>query len=387
MIDPTSTDTRSGPPGPRFRPTQARIDLGALRRNVATLRSRLAPGVRMMAVVKSNCYGHEATLCVPELVKAGADMFGVATVEGGRLLRRLGVERRIVVLSPPIEGQMEEFGAFDLEPMISTPRMARELAEATPPGTRVTAHLFVDTGMGRNGARPEDVAETLRAASSHDNISIRGFASHFATSDELGSGFAVEQLELFEGLLRRSLDAGYSFEDIHLANSGGLLNLPASHFTLVRPGLALYGYHPTVALQNDSGLEPVMTLRTTLSNITPMPAGVSISYGRRYYTTGPTRIATIPIGYGDGLMRSLTNRLRVLVRGRRYPIVGTICMDEVMIDLGGESDVEIGDEAVLIGTDGTDRIDAWELATAIETIPYEICTHISARVPRVPVER
>jgi len=367
-----------------IRPTQALIDRAAIVNNIRVIRSTIRPGTRIMAAVKADCYGHGLEICLPTLVEAGVEMFGVATVEEGAQLRRLGARNRIIVLSPPVEGQMGEFAMFDLEAMISNRRMAEHLSRATQPGRTVAVHTFVDTGMGRDGARPEDVLELLRVLDGLDNLAIRGLASHFATSDEIDNSFASEQLSLFERLRQETTGAGFSFEDVHIANSGGVFNLPDSHYTLVRPGLAVYGYHPTAERQRGSGLEPVMTLRTEIANITRMPAGHPISYGRRYYTTAETSIATIPIGYGDGLMRSLTNRAGVLVGGRRFPLVGTICMDEVMIDLGSDHGVSVGDEAILIGRSGDERIDAWELAGAIGTIPYEISTNISARVARVP---
>jgi alanine racemase len=209
-----------------------------------------------------------------------------------------------------------------------------------------------------------------------------GLSSHFATSDEPEDSFTAGQMATFEAVLRAALDAGFTFRDIHIANSGGILNFPASHHNMVRPGLALYGYHPTPDRQKSSGLVPVMSLRTVIGNITRMPAGVSISYGRRYFTSADTFIATLPIGYADGLMRILTNKVSVLIGGRRYPVVGTICMDEVMVDLGNDPPVRVGDEAFLIGNSGGLAIDAWELAAQAGTIPYEICTNVSRRVPR-----
>jgi alanine racemase len=365
------------------RPTRALISPHALRNNVEMIRRRLDPGTRIMAITKADCYGHGSAICIPELVECGVDLFGVATVEEGIALRELGVKHRVVVLPPPLEGQYELFIRHNLEAAISNPRIAAELADrAAAAGARLTVHMFVDTGMGRNGAPPGDAIETLRYTAGLGSLEVAGFSSHFATSDELANSFTSLQMETFDGVLREALAAGFSFDDIHIANSGGILNFPASHHTVVRPGLALYGYHPTAELQESSGLIPVMSLRTVIANITRMPAGASISYGRRYFTGGDTFIATLPIGYADGLMRILTNRLDVLVGGRRYPVVGTICMDEVMVDLGSDTPVRVGDEAFLIGASGPLGIDAWELAANAGTIPYEICTNVSKRVPR-----
>lgn len=370
-----------------IRPTRALISRAALRNNVDVIRRKLPDRTRIMAVVKANCYGHDVAICLPELRGLGIDLFATASVEEARQLRSMGLTERIVVLAPPLPGQFEDFAAHDLEPFISNPGMADELAAVSrATGRRIRAHLFVDTGMGRNGAPVSEALETLCHASGLDGIEVVGFCSHFATSDELDSTFARQQLDLFDTALRRALDAGFGFTDIHLANSGGIFNYPASHYTTVRPGLSLYGYHPTPSLQKSSGLEPVLAWRTVIANLSAMPAGVSISYGRRYYTSSRTTIATLPVGYADGLTRILTNRMSALVGGRRYPVVGTVCMDEVMVDLGGAEGIEVGDEVLLIGASGAERIDAWELAESAGTIPYEICTNVSARVPRVGID-
>lgn len=366
-----------------IRPTHARISREALRNNIGVIRSRLTPGTRVMGIVKADCYGHGTGICVPEMLAEGIDILGVATAEEGIRLRALGFDTRVVVLPPPLEGQYDLFAAHDMEAVVSTPAIADRLAGAAgAAGCTIRVHMFLDTGMGRNGAPLADALDTLRHIASLKELELVGFASHFATSDEVENPFTHYQLDLFENTLRRALDAGFRFRDIHIANSGGILNFPRSHQNLVRPGLSLYGYHPSPGLHADSGLLPVMSLRTIVANITRMPAGTSISYGRRYYTGAETRIATLPIGYADGLMRTLTNKLSVLIGSRRFPVVGTICMDEVMVDLGN-APVSIGDEVIVIGESHGERIDAWELANLAGTIPYEICTNVSARVPRM----
>jgi len=366
-----------------IRPTHAAIDREALRGNIRLIRSRIPAGTRVMGVVKANCYGHSAAICIPEMIAEGIDIFGVATIEEAEALRALGVSANIAVLPPPLEGQYRRYIDADAEAVISNLRMAEALAAvAESAGRRLPVHLHLDTGMGRNGVPPEEALDLLARVAGLPSLELVGFASHLATSDEPGDAFALRQIEIFDTTLRSVLGAGYTFRDIHLANSGGTLNFPASHYNLVRPGLALYGYHPTAALQADSGLRPVLSLRTTIGNITSMPAGRPVSYSRRYYTSSPSLIATLPIGYADGLMRALTNRIEALIGGRRYPVVGTICMDEVMVNLGTDADVYVGQEVLLIGESAGMRIDAWEMALLAGTIPYEICTNISARVPR-----
>ncbi|MCE7935469.1 MAG: alanine racemase [Chlorobi bacterium CHB2] len=366
--------------------TRAMIDRAALRNNLGVIRRTIPPTTRVMGVVKANCYGHSTELSVPVLLDEGIDLFGVANVEEGRRLRQSGVEGTIVVLGPPIPGSMAAYGQHRLEALVSNERMATQLAESTPIGASVNVHLFVDTGMARNGAGPNDAVELLRLIATLPQLNIVGFASHFATSDEPENPFALQQIEIFRTTLGQATDAGFRFRDVHLANSGGIFNFPDSHYSVVRPGLSLYGYHPTQSRHASSGLLPVMHLHTRVANVTRFPAGVSVSYGRRYFTQRETEIATLPIGYGDGLMRTLTNNLNVLIAGGSFPVVGTICMDEVMVDLGPDSGVQPGQAAVLIGRSGDRQIGADQLAEAAGTIPYEICTNVSARVPRIAAD-
>jgi len=370
----------------KLRPTYATIDTGALVRNLNTLRAAIPPGVRTIAVVKANAYGHDVSLCVPALMGAGIDVFGVATIEEAETLRALAPRQRIVVLSPPPSHQLNDFVRLDVEPFISTYESALALAStAETLGRGVRVHLYVDTGMARDGVPVADALQLLLALRSVTGLSIVGLASHFATSDEPEVDWSYRQLQLFEGVVREATASGFTFDMIHLANSGGILNVAGSCFTAVRPGLALYGYHPTPERQGSSGLVPVLGLSTTVSNVTHYPADTPVSYGRRWTTRQPTRIATLPIGYADGLMRCLSNNVDVLVGGRRRPVVGTICMDEVMVDLDDDQTVSVGSHVVIIGTDKESHIDAWELARRAGTIPYEICTNLSARVPRVGV--
>ena len=363
-------------------PTQARIEPRNLAGNLATIRSRLALSVRVIAVVKADCYGHSDTICAPELLRCGIDTFAVASLEEGARLRALGIDARIVVIRPPLPAQSPLYARHDLEAMISTAESALLLdSAAAEAGRTLRVHLYVDTGMVRNGVDPAEAIGMLRTIDALPRLKLQGIASHFATSDEIGSGFAAEQIGVFRSVLERASGEGFHPEDIHMANSGGIFNHPESHFTAVRPGISLYGYHPTESLQHSSGLEPVMSLRTEIASVREIPEGISVSYGRTYYTARATTVATLPIGYADGLPRALSNRYSVLIDGRRYRGIGTICMDEVMIDLEGDR-FEIGQEVILIGSSGRERIDAWEIAEMAGTIPYEICTGIGTRVPR-----
>lgn len=367
-----------------IRPTRALIDTDALLHNLGVIRRSLRGSARVIGVVKADCYGHGASICVPVLQQGGVDIFAVATIEEAANLRQIGVEEQIVVMAPPLEGQYGDFIRLEAEPFVSNRLSAERLSTAAQAlGRDARCHLFVDTGMGRDGIAPSDALDLLQTITRMPGLRTVGLASHFATSDEPGDEWSRRQLAIFEGVLRDATSRGYAFDLVHLANSGGILNIPQSHFTAVRPGLSLYGYHPTRSLHGSSDLRPVLSLRTVIGNITTYHAGVPISYGRRWWTDRRTRIASLPIGYADGFFRGLTNRMQVIVGGKRMPQVGTVCMDEVMIDLGPDTQTLIGDEVVIIGRMGAEAIDAWEVAELIGTIPYEICTSISRRVPRI----
>lgn len=365
------------------RPTRALISTQALLNNLRLIRRQIGPTCRVIAVVKADCYGHGIEICVPELRVAGIEIFAVATVEEAEQLRQLGVRERIVVMTPPLEGQYQEFARLSLEAFVSNHRNVEALGEVwRAAGGTGRIHLFVDTGMARNGVEPDGVIPLREAIVGTDGLELVGVSSHFATSEEIDNSFALEQSNLFSELVRELERRGDIFDVIHIANSGGIFNLPDSHHTAVRPGISLYGYHPAPELQDSSGLVPVMSLCTVIANITRIPAGHPVGYGRTYYTESDTLIATLPIGYADGLPRILSNRIDALIQGERRRVVGTISMDEVTLDLGAESSARVGDEVFLIGSQGKEKIDAWELARKGATIPYEITTNISVRVPR-----
>ncbi len=367
-----------------IRPTHVQVSRSALRHNAQVIRDTVPPETKIMAVVKDDCYGHGVTICVPEFLAAGLDFFGVSMVEEARQLRSMGVTSRIALLTTPVHGHFREMTDLDLDVLISNRRDAQEFSDcAVALGRRLRVHAYLDTGMTRNGAYPHEMPDLLAAIAEMPGLHVQGFASHFARSEEVDSDFSGKQLEIFDTTLRAMLDKGYRFEDIHIANSGGILNHPASHYSLVRPGIALYGYHPTGERQLESRLKPSITYQTEISSLRRVPAGTPISYGSTYYTTEETIIATLPLGFGDGLPRLFSNKLSALINGKRYPQVGTICMDESMLDIGQDESVKVGDEVVILGSSGEERNDAWELGRLIGTIPYEITTRISSRVPRI----
>jgi alanine racemase len=240
----------------------------------------------------------------------------------------------------------------------------------------------VDTGMGRLGLNATAAGDEIESIARLPRIDLVGVYSHFATSEDPDQSFARYQMDLFsrvlEDLRRRRIEVPLR----HMANSGAILELPESHFEMVRPGIMLYGYTPRSGMKQSTSLLPVMSLVSRVAFLKLVPPDTSISYGRRYFTTGETRIATIPVGYGDGYSRLLTGKADVLIKGKRYPVVGTICMDQLMADLGSETEVHEGELVTLIGRDGEEVISCWELAAKLGTIPYEITCLVTSRVPR-----
>lgn len=366
-------------------PTIAVIDRDALRHNLAMIKRTVGANVTVAAVVKADGYGHSASICVEALRGAGVGCFAVASIGEAAALRESGVGERILLFRAPMRRAYDRIVELDVEPFVFTSEAAEGLSRAAiARGRRLDIHVYLDTGMTRNGVEPGELLSLLESVSRCDGLVVRGLASHLATSESADPAFTRHQLSVFDECHRMAIDAGFRFVDVHIANSGGVLLHPESHHTMVRPGIALYGYHPSAELHRTSGLRPVMTLRTAVGATKTVEAGRSVSYGRRYFTPAPATVATLPIGYGDGLVRSLSNRMDVLIGGRRHAVAGTICMDEIVVDLGDAVAGE-DDEAVVLGRMGDEQIDAWELASRAGTIPYEILTSISTRVPRIAI--
>jgi alanine racemase len=358
----------------------ARVNLAAIERNVALLRGRLTGGAGMCAVVKANGYGHGAAPAARAALAGGASWLAVATAEEAADLRAEGIDARILVMGaisldelPAALGARADLVAWD-------ERFVDELARAG--GEPVRVHVKLDTGMGRLGTRDlrEALAVADRVASSGGALQLAGAMTHFATSDD-DEEFLAQQLAAFEpfaAAIRERFPAAV----VHAANSGAVLNAPASHFDLVRCGIAIYGCDPMNDDPDKWGLEPALELSSYVAAVKPARAGDSAGYGRRFVAEHDTWLATLPIGYADGVRRALTNNCDVIVGGTRYPLVGTVSMDNTTIDLGPEPAAQVGGRAILIGSDGVERQTAEQLARRIGTISYEIVCGISGRVPR-----
>ena len=370
------------PLSPDGRPTAAKIDLEALSHNYSEVTSRI-DGRQVLAVVKAGAYGHGAVPISRHLVQLGAQMLGVALVEEGRELRDAGITAPILVMGPVFPGQAEAVVSLRLTPVLFTLPLAQALSQAAGrSGSAVHVHIKVDTGMGRIGVTPEDALPFITEVAKLPGIEVEGLMTHFADADLRDKHFAAVQMDRFESLLQQLAEQGISVPHRHAANSAAVLEYGRAFLTMVRPGLMLYGYDP---LEGGSGadLRPVLSLVTRIALLKRVSAGTPVSYGRTFVTKRKSLIATIPIGYADGYSRALSNRGEAIVRGRRVPVAGRVCMDMTMLDVTDVPDAAEGDEVMLIGAAGGERITAADIAAKTGTIAYEVLCGISGRVPRI----
>ncbi len=369
-----------------MRRTQAIISFAALRHNFQEIRRRLKPGTKILAMVKANAYGHGLIPCTRFFRHLNAEAVGVAYLDEALELRQAGDTGRIVVFTPPFADEAPLFAQYHIDCIISSEAIFHAFGQYTVgTGDRIDAHLYIDTGMHREGVYPDTAERICAEADRYPHLRLVGICTHFATAEEADKSFAQKQLSIFRSLLSRLQAAGFHFPYIHAANSAAIADLPESHFTMVRPGIALYGYNPSPSLHHPLPLQPALQLVTTISETRRIAAGEAVSYGQTYRVAQPTTIATLPIGYGDGLVRALSHSGSCLIRGKRFPFAGTICMDETMVDLG-DAHFATGEPVVLLGESGGERITAEDWAQWAGTIPYEILVNIGHRVPRVYLE-
>ncbi|NJQ03258.1 alanine racemase [Streptomyces zingiberis] len=368
---------------------RAEIDLGAIRANVRALRDR-APGAELMAVVKSDAYGHGALPCARAARAAGAAWLGTATPQEALALRAAGDTGRLLCWLWTPGGPWREAIEADVDVSASAGWALREIvAAARASGRTARVHLKADTGLGRGGCPPHDWAELVaaaRAAEAEGVLRVTGLWSHFACADEPGHPSIGAQLDVFRSALATAERAGLRPEVRHMANSPALLTLPEAHFDLVRSGISLYGVSPgpEVGHSADFGLRPAMTLAGRLASVKRVPGGHGVSYGHHYVTPGPTTLALVPLGYADGIPRHASGTGPVLVGGKWRTVAGRVAMDQFVVDLGGDT-AAAGDDAVLFGPGDAGEPTAQDWAVAASTIAYEIVTRIGTRVPRVYV--
>jgi alanine racemase len=369
------------------RPTVAEVSLGALRSNLREAQRLVGSRVHVMAVVKADAYGHGAVAAARAFLEAGAHVLGTSSVAEAVELRQAGVGAPIVVLGGAFPGDEDDVVAHDLAVGVWSLDAARALgAAAVRANRRVRAHVKVDTGMTRLGVDVPDAQAFAEAVCDTPGIEVAGVFSHFATADAVDTAPAQAQVACFSDAVAALASVGIRCPHVHLANSAAVLTQPQAHFTLVRPGIMLYGYAPAPHLAKRATLRPALRLRTAVAQVRTVPAGRPVGYGGTYVTSRPSVIATLPVGYADGLHRLVSNRGWMVVRGTRAPIAGRVCMDHVMLDVTDVPGVAAGDEVVVIGEQGTAGVGADELAGWCETISYEALTSVGKRVPRVYVE-
>ena len=361
----------------------AEIDLGAIERNCTRLRATLTGGARLAAVVKADGYGHGALECARAALRGGAEVLAVAAASEAAELREDLPDATLLTMGALSAEELEDALAAGSELAVWREGFRELVAErGAALSVRPRVHVKYDTGMGRLGERdPDAVLELCDAVAADGRLELAGLWTHFATADEDDDSFMQEQLARFRSLAERVRER-HPGVLLHAANSAATLRDPATHFDMVRCGIAVYGLDPFGRDPADQGLEPALELRSYVADVKRFEAGASAGYGRTWAAPTDTFVGVLPIGYGDGWRRGLSNAAHVLIDGRRYPLVGTVSMDNVTVDLGPEPAVEPGAEAVLIGSRGGERILAEEIAATLGTINYEVTCGISPRVPR-----
>jgi alanine racemase len=379
----------------------AQVDLNAYAHNIKELRRITDPKARLMAVVKADGYGHGAVAVTREALNNGAERLGVARVNEALALREAGIGAPILIFGYSPAEMAATLAAYDLTLTVYSFAAAQALSEsAAPTGKKIKVHIKIDSGMGRLGLllkpaaaqdlQPADTADAVRevlAIARLPELEVEGIFTHFATADSADKTYANRQLERFLAFLAALRREGFEPPLRHAANSAAVIAMPASHLDLVRPGIASYGLYPSDEVDRTKvHLKAVMTLKSRIIHLKKVPAGFNVSYGITYRTPTPTTIATVAVGYADGFNRRLSSLGNMLVHGKRAPVVGRVCMDLTMLDVGAIDGVAMEDEVVIFGCQGHAAIAADEVAASLNTINYEIVTSISSRVPRVYIK-
>lgn len=364
--------------------TWAEIDLDAIAHNAAALKARAGGRAELMVTVKANAYGHGAVPVARAALEGGATRLAVARTLEGVELRQAGLTAPILIMGYTLPAEAARILRWDLTPTVNTWEQATALsAAAQKAGKTVPIHIKVDTGMGRFGLLPGEALDFVQAISRLPGLFLEGLYTHFAVADAADKTYTRYQFETYMNVAAQLEAAGFPFPLKHVANSATTLDLPEMALDMVRCGIALYGLHPSDEVEPAVPLRPAMALKSRVARVRTLPAGSSISYGCTYTTTRPTPVALVPVGYGDGYHRILSNKGAVLIHGQRVPIVGRVCMDQFVVDVSGIPDIRQDDEVVLFGRQGEAEITAEEVARWAQTINYEVTTSILPRVTRV----
>lgn len=373
----------------QYNRTWAEIDLDNLHHNFAVIQQHVAPGTKILAVIKADAYGHGAVPLAQLYTQMGADYLAVATLDEAIQLRNAHIATPILILGHTPCENAGELIRHQVTQTVYDMEDAKRLSDiAQQQGGRVRVHIKIDTGMSRIGVmyqdsqRDKNAIDTVRAICQLPGLEPEGIFTHFAVADEAGDPFTFTQFQQFTDLIDQLAAEGITFPIRHCSNSGAILNYPQMHLDMVRAGLILYGVFPTNAVE-DFDLRPAMSLKTTVANVKYVEKGTTVSYGRKYTAGRRIQLATIPVGYADGISRVLSGRISVIVKGTLAPVVGNICMDQCMVDISDIPGVKIGDEVTIFGGNG----DRWNLlnrlADAWGTINYEVLCQVSKRIPRI----
>jgi len=376
----------------------AETDLNAIEHNVSELRRITQPEARLMAVVKANAYGHGVLAIAERALQSGADLLGVARLNEAMELRKAGFEVPVLIFGFTPPEVADKLFEFDLTQTVYAFETAEALSRvAVANGKKIKVHLKVDTGMGRLGLLSDKLRSSAPGNDSSDDaireaesiarlngLELEGIYTHFATADSLDKSYAKKQFDIFMDFLNTVRLAGLEIPIRHTANSGAIIDMPETHLDMVRAGISLYGLFPSDEVDKSRiSLKPAMALKARVVHLKNVPAGFKVSYGCTHETQKPTTVATVPVGYADGYSRRLSSRGQMLVSGQRAPIIGRVCMDQTMIDVGHLPEVAIEDEVVVFGNQGDASITVDEIAAGLDTINYEIVSALTARVPRV----
>jgi alanine racemase len=376
----------------------AEIDLDAIAHNVRQLRHITDPKARLMAVVKADAYGHGVTQVSRRVLESGADVLAVARLHEGIELRRAGFDVPVLIFGYTPPSLAAGIIKYDLTQTVWSYQTAQALSAAAVASNRsIKIHLKIDTGMGRlglltDGLRPpaqdpnsiRKATREVQAIAKLAGLELEGIYTHFATADSADKVYALKQFELFMDFLNELQQAGLTIPVRHAANSAAIIDLPQTHLDMVRPGISIYGLYPSDEVDKSRiSLKPAMALKARVVHLKKVPAGFSISYGCTHKTRTPTTIASVPVGYADGFSRLLSSRGHMLVGGHRAPIVGRVCMDQTMLDVGHIPDVDIEDEVVIFGRQGDEMISVDEIAALLNTINYEIVSALTHRIHKV----
>lgn len=363
-----------------YRPTWAEVNLANLKSNFKEIKRVVGKKVKIMVTVKADAYGHGIIQVARDLSRDGVDYLGVACIDEGLHLRQENISLPILILGLVLKNDIEPLFEYNLTPTVCSYELAVDLnKKAQELNKPINIHVKIDTGMGRIGVMCKDAFGVIKKISKLKFVKIEGVFTHFTLAD-VNKDFTLYQIDVFNDLITRLRKADIRIPLVHSANSVGVINYKNSHFNMVRPGLVAYGLYPSDDLKIN--LKPLLSLKTRVVYVKRVPKGYGISYGYTYITKKNSTIVTLPIGYGDGYPRNLSNLGPALIKGKRFKISGRVCMDQIMVDVG-DTPVKVGDEVVLIGSQGKNTITAEELASLSGTIPYEIVCGLGSRIPRV----